>query len=198
MNHFNRLSATIFALILASPIWAATDGPSSEQLWRRIDFDADLTTYLVNLKQVSRKGDIASVWELDVPGRTSLSTGGQAHALVERLFNCKDGTQRLGEVLQYRDLSGKAESLKHEDISFKVQAGSLDETEMKLACNNEPPPANVEYPSIAEAVAHAFGDAVKLPREQSNKTLKGMGGPMGMGPPPNAAAPGNPAGPAPR
>jgi hypothetical protein len=174
------LAAALAAPMLASAALAAA--PAAEQ-WRRIDFDADLTSYLVNLQSVQKQGDTATVWELNVPGRTSLSTGSENHTLVQRRFDCRGGSQKLGDVLLYRKLSAKAEKLPHEDLSFRVQPGSMDEIEMKLACEGQAPPttaATIEYSSVKEAVAKAFGDAIKLPREQSNRTLRGMGpgGPM--------------------
>lgn len=186
MNTSSRFSAGL-VVSLALGLSAVNAADSPEQ-WRRLDFDADLTSYLVNVKQLSRKGDIGTVWELNVPGRTSISTGAQNHTLVERLFDCKNATQRIGQVLMYPSLGAKAKSLAHEDISYKVQPNSIDETEMKMACDNLQPEAtvynSVEYGSIKEAVTKAFGDAIKLPREQSNKTLKGLGP---MGPPPSSS-----------
>lgn len=186
-NPLGLMAGVVFALSTA----CAAD--NNEQ-WRRLDFDADLTSYLVNVKQLSRTGDTGTVWELNVPGRTSLSVGAQNHMLVERIFDCRNGTQRIGQVLLYAKLGAKAKPLSHEDISYKVQPNSIDETEMKMACDNfQPEPTvynEVVYGSTQEAVTKAFGDAIKLPREQSNKTLRGLGG---MGPPPSGnTGPNNP------
>ncbi|MGC3981785.1 MAG: hypothetical protein QM808_11025 [Steroidobacteraceae bacterium] len=199
MNNRNSLAVNL-AINLAAGALSALLGTSVQaadnaEQWQRIDFDADLTSYLVNLKQVSRKGDIGTIWELNVPGRTSISTGGQNHTLIERLFDCKAGTQRIGQVLVYANLGAKAKSLPHEDISYKLQPNSIDEIEAKLACDGTAPEANVytslQYSSTKEAVTKAFGDAIKLPREQSNKTLKGLGpmGPPAAGNAPPAGAP---------
>ena len=178
------LMAAVATALLGSGAARAAD-----QHWRRIDFDADLTSYLLDMQSVQRTGDIASVRELNVPGRTSISTGGEHHSIVQRLFDCKAGTQKLGEVLLYRDLKARAEKIPHEDLGFKVEPGSIDDIEFQYACNGKQPAqteATVEYVSVEQAVRKAFADAIKLPREQSNRTLKGF--PPG-GPPPQA--PGN-------
>ena len=166
---------------------ALVAGLAQAESWQRIDFDADLTTYLVSKERISREGNVAALWELNVPGRTSISTGQQNHTLVERLFDCEAKTQKIGEVLMFSWLGADAEPLPHADISYAMQPGSIDEIEMKLACDGIQPAENVytsqNYSSIDEAITRAFADAVKLPREQSNKTLKGLG-PMG---PPSSA-----------
>ncbi|MFT3906966.1 MAG: hypothetical protein QM718_11720 [Steroidobacteraceae bacterium] len=178
------LQAALMAILLGCAAAQAAD-----QHWRRIDFDADLTSYLLDMQSVQRTGDIASVKELNVPGRTSISTGAEHHSIVQRLFDCKAGTQKLGEVLLYRDLKARAEKIPHEDPGFKVEPGSIDDIEFQYACHGRQPAqteATVEYASVEQAVRKAFADAIKLPREQSNRTLKGF--PPG-GPPPQA--PGN-------
>ena len=156
---------------------AAEPSSTAKQQWLRIDFDADLTSYLVDLQSPQRNGDIATLWELNVPGRTSISTGGENHTLVQRIFDCKAGTQKLGDLLLYRSLNAKAEKIPHEDLSFKMQPGSIDDIEMKLACDKQAPTAtaaSVQYSSLTEAVKKAFGDAIKLPREESNRTLRSL------------------------
>ena len=174
-------------LALALALGGLSIAVAQAETWQRIDFDADLTTYLVSSARMKREGNLATVWELNVPGRTAISTGAQNHTLVERLFDCQTKTQTIGQVLMYAQLGAPAQSLTHADISYEVQSGSLDEIEMNMACDSTQPAQDVytkqTYASLEAAVNQAFGDAVKLPREQSNKTLKGLGD-MG-GPPPN-------------
>ena len=179
MNTRNNPGLALLGLCLATSVSYAAEPatPPAKEQWLRIDFDADLTSYLVNLQSPQRTGDIATLWELNVPGRTSISTGGENHTLVQRIFDCKVGNQKLGEVLLYRTLQAKAEKIPHEDLSFKTQPGSIDDIEMKLACDKQMPAATaatVQYSSLAEAVKKAFGDAIKLPRADSNRTLRSL------------------------
>lgn len=160
-----------------------TSAHAAEQRWHRIDFDADLTTYLVDLDSVSRSGGRATIMELDAPGRTAISVGLGNHLLMKRVFNCADGTQHLEDVVLYRAPGGRGEPLAHSTAEFKVEPGTLDETQMKIACDGAAAPGDVEYGSVAEAVRKAFGDAVKLPREQSNRTLRGLGMDRPLSPP---------------
>jgi hypothetical protein len=185
------LMAPVALAVTGMALFASAADSNGAEKWRRVDFDADLTSYIVNLGSVKRDGNNASLWELNVPGRTGISFAAGHHTMVQRLFNCADSSQRLGEVLVHRSLGAKPEKIPHEDLSFKVQGNSLDELEMKFACGGEVWPdtaATSNYTSLQQAVAKAFGDAIKLPREQSNRTLRGMG-PMTAGPPRQGGGP---------
>lgn len=170
---------------------AAEAWNTSGELWRRIDFDADLTGYLINLKQVERKGDEAWAWELHAPARTAISVGLENHLIIKRHFNCIIKSERLDDLYLFRDLQAKGIKLAHADTEFKVSSGSIDEASMKFACDGVEPTPGVEYGSRAEAVQRSFADAVKLPSAQSNRTMRGFGG----GRPP-AGPGGEPLGPA--
>ena len=55
------------ALVIALGFSIALAAPAGAEDWRKIDFDADLTTYLVDIDRIEHSGDTASVFELDVP-----------------------------------------------------------------------------------------------------------------------------------
>jgi hypothetical protein len=162
------LSTTL--LILAGAV--AVAGTAHAEDWRKIDFDADLTTYLVDIDRIEHNGDNASVHELNVPGRTSIATGGQSHTLLERRFDCTKGTETLGDIFHYRTLTDRGQQLAHPDITFPVRRRSLDEIMFNMACHGAAPPNPSGYPSIEQAVHRAFMDAIKLPADQSVRTRR--------------------------
>lgn len=151
-------------LMLGLSLWAST---ALADDWRKIDFDADLTTYLINVDHITHEGDLARVPELNVPGRTGIGTGGQSHTTFDRIFDCQHGTERLGEIRFFRALDDKGQVLSHEDRSFDVRRGSLDETMFNIACRSAGPSQASGYPSVTVAVQRAFMDAIKLPADQS-------------------------------
>lgn len=179
----NRVYAKTL-LTIALVLGAVTAPANGSETWRRIDFDADLTSYLVEITHPPTPAPTARVRELNVPGRTSLSTGLRGYSMVERIFDCAAETQRLASVTVYRGLGHTGKSLAIPNAEIAVQPGSIDAVEMAFACHRTVPAmseVSADYMSVADAVEHAFGDAIKLPRELSNKTLRGLG-PMGAPP----------------
>lgn len=140
------------------------------QDWRKIDFDADLTTYLVDIHQITHSGDSARLIELSVPGRTSIATGAQSHTRIERLFDCAHGSENLGEITYFRSLTDAGRRLAHPDQQFEIRSGSLDEIMFNMACHGASAPSSSGYSSVEEAVRRSFMDAIKLPPDQSVRT----------------------------
>jgi hypothetical protein len=174
-------------LVLAASV--ALAGTARAEDWRKIDFDADLTTYLVDIDRIEHNGDTASVHELNVPGRTSIATGAQSHTQFERRFDCAKGTETLGDIFYYRTLADRGQKLTHPDISFPVRRRSLDEIMFHMACHGTAAPGKIGYASVEQAVHRAFMDAIKLPADQSVRTRQAFEPPgeplMGpVGPPP--------------
>jgi hypothetical protein len=145
-------------------------GTARAEDWRKIDFDADLTTYLVDIDRIEHSGDTATVHELHVPGRTSIATGGQSHTQIERRFVCARGTETLGDIFYFRTLADRGKLLTHPDITFPVRRRSLDEIIFNIACHGAAAPNASGYASIEQAVHRAFMDAIKLPADQSVRT----------------------------
>ena len=168
------------ALLLAALLLA---GVAHAEEWVKIDFDADLRTMLVNTDSVQHNGNQASLTELQVEGRTAATRGDEFHILVDRAFDCDAGTSTVTKVQVFPDLSSTGTILPIPKVTYSPRSGSIDAIEMNIACKGNVPQSSNIYPSVAAAVASAFGDAVKLPASDSNRTTKGM---LGMGPPPQA------------
>ncbi|MGA3157039.1 MAG: hypothetical protein ABSE43_05665 [Steroidobacteraceae bacterium] len=162
-KNFHMRNVVLVTLTLSS----ALAGAARADDWRKIDFDADLTTYLVDVDHIQHTGDSASVFELNVPGRTSIATGAESHTMFERQFDCAKGTERLGDIFYHRNLADHGQQLSHPDSSFSVRHGSLDEIMFNMACHGVAPPSAAGYSSVEQAVHRAFMDAIKLPAEQS-------------------------------
>ncbi len=156
--------------LLVLAVTVALAGTARAEDWRTIDFDADLTTYLVDIDRIEHNGDTASVHELNVPGRTSIATGAQSHTEFERRFDCAKGTETLGDLFYYRTLADRGKQLTHPDLTFPVRRRSLDEIMFNMACHGAAAHNAAGYASIEQAVRRAFMDAIKLPAEQSVRT----------------------------
>jgi len=180
----------ILLLVLPALLLA---GRACAEEWTTIDFDADLRTMLIDTDSVQHSGNHASLTELEVEGRTAQTRGDQFHVLVDRAFDCDADTATVTKVQVFNDLASAGTSLPVPAVTYTPRAGSIDGTEFDIACKGTVPQSANIYPSVAEAVNNAFGDAVKLPASQSNRTTKGM---AGMGPPP-VVSEGSKAGPAP-
>jgi hypothetical protein len=160
------------AVVIALGFSIALAAPTRAEDWRKIDFDADLTTYLIDIDRIKHSGDAASVLELNVPGRTSIATGAESHTVFERRFDCAKGTEKLGEIIYYRNLADGGRKLAHPETSFSVRRGSLDEIMFEMACHGAAAPNASGYISVTQAVHRAFMDAIKLPADQSVRTRR--------------------------
>ena len=174
--------AVLPALLLA--------GAARADRFATVDFDADLRTVLVDLDSIKHDGAAASLWDLQVEGRTSALTGSYFHVKAKRDYDCTAGTEVTSQLLLYRSLAARPVSLAVPQAVFTPSRGSINARELAMACNGVAPAGTV-YDTEADAVRNAFGDAVKLPAEQSNRTTHGPMGPMGapMGPPPGKPGP---------
>jgi hypothetical protein len=160
------------AVMMALTFSLALAGAARAEDWRRIDFDADLTTYLVDISRIEHSGDSARVFELNVPGRTAIATGAESHTMFERQFDCAKGTEKLGSIFYYVSLADRGRQLTHPDTSFSVRRGSLDEIMFNIACHGGASPSAAGYASVEQAVRRAFMDAIKLPADQSVRTQR--------------------------